>query len=342
MLRIGLIGCGRTVQIAHAPALQALSDFYQVAAIADQSPEALERTGLQLGLPPEHHYTDYREMLPREELNVVDISLPHAYHHEAALAGLMAGIHLITERPLALSVHDAEELLRIAEMRGRLISVLHFYLYYPPFQAAIRLVRDGAIGDPFFIRCEGVTGGFGPGTESFHPHWHEDPEIAGGGVWLDSGYHAGYLCVALMGSPVASVAARIDNYATNLAVDDTAAALLTHQNNGVSSIQAAWSVPAGGRRVFEIYGTEGAIALDHEGYPLGIFTNATRTWEHPEIADGHAESFIRIFTAIAECLRFGAPPPVSHRDALHALKIVTAGYRAGERNEVAGVEGWEL
>lgn len=322
MLRIGLIGCGRTVQIAHAPALQALGDFYQVAAIADQSPEALESTGLQLGLPPEHRYADYREMLTREELHVVDISLPHVFHHEAAMASLMAGLHLITERPLALSAYDAEELLRIAEMRGRLVSVLHFYLFYPPFQEAIRAVRSGAIGDPFFIRCEGVSGGFGAGTESFHPQWHESREIAGGGVWLDSGYHAGYLSVALMGSPVASVTGRADSYATGLAVEDTVAALLMHRNNGMSSVQAAWSIPAGGRRVFEIYGTEGAIALDHEGYPLGIFSNATRTWEHPEVAGGHAESFIGIFTAIAECLRFGAPPPVSHRDALHARKSV--------------------
>jgi len=339
MLRIGLIGCGRTVRIAHAPALQALGDFYQVAAIADRSPEALEATGLLLGLPPEHRYADYREMLTEEELNVVDISLPHAYHHEAAMAGLMAGLHLITERPLALSLPDAEELLRIAEMRGRLISALHFYLYYPPFQQAIRAVRDGAIGDPFFIRCEGVTGGFGAGTESFHPQWHENPEIAGGGVWLDSGYHAGYLSAALMGSPVASVAARADNYTTGLAVEDTVAAILMHANNGISSVQAAWSIPAGGRRVFEIYGTEGAIALDHEEYPLGIFSNSTRAWEHPKVSGGHAESFIGIFTAIAECLRFGAPPPVSHRDALHALRIVIAGYRANERNEVTGVEG---
>jgi len=338
MLRIGLIGCGRTVQIAHAPALQALGDFYQVAAIADQSPEALERTGLQLGLAPEHRYTDYREMLTGEELNVVDIALPHAYHHETARAALMAGLHLISERPLALSIHDAEELLRIAEMRGRLISVLHFYLYYPPFREAIRAVRSGAIGDPFLIRCEGVTGGFGPGTESYHPEWHVNLEIAGGGVWLDSGYHAGYLSVALMGSPVVSLAARTENFATDLAVDDTAAALLMHENNGISSIQAAWSVPAGGQRVFEIYGTEGAIALDHEGYPLGVFSNATRTWDHPAVDGGHAESFIGIFTAIAECLRFGAPPPVSHRDALHALQIITAGYRASERNAVVGVE----
>lgn len=338
MLRIGLIGCGRTVQIAHAPALQKLGDLYQVVAIADQSPEALELVGLQLGLPPEHRYTDYRAMLVQEELQVVDISLPHAFHHEAAMAGLMAGAHLITERPLALSMHDAEELLRIAEMRGRLISVLHYYLYYPPFQEAIRLVRSGAIGNPFFIRCEGVTGGFGAGTESFHPQWHENPEIAGGGVWLDSGYHAGYLCVALMGSPALSVSAHVDNYATDLAVDDTAAALLIHQNHGVSSIQAAWSVLAGGRRVFEIYGTEGAIALDHEGHAVGVFSNATRAWEHPEVDGGHAESFIRSFTAIAECLRFGAPPPISHRDALHALQIVTTGYRASERDEVVGVE----
>jgi predicted dehydrogenase len=338
MLRVGLIGCGRTVQIAHAPALQALRDHYQVVAIADQSPEALERIGLQLAVPPEHRYTDYRTMLVNEEIQVADISLPHVYHHEAATNALMAGAHLMSERPLALALHDAEELLYIAEMHGRLITVLHFYQYYPPFQEAIRLVRSGAIGEPFLIRCEGVTGGFGPGTESYHPQWHDNPEIAGGGVWVDSGYHAAYLSVAMMGSPVTAVTGRIDTYATGLAVDDTAAMLLFHENNGTSSIQVAWSIPAGGRRVFEIYGTDGAIAMDHEGYPLGIFSNASRTWSHPEVTVGHDESFIRLFTAIAECLGYGAPPPVSHREALHTLKIVLSGYRASDGDQVVGVE----
>jgi len=337
MLRIAIIGCGRSVQMAHAPALQALAEHYQVVALADQSPEALERAGLQLGIPPEHRYTDYRAMLARAQPQVVDIAVPHRVHRDAAMDALLAGAHLITERPLALSAGDAEALLRLAEMHGRLISVLHFYLCYPPFAEAIRLVRRGEIGAPFFIRCEGVTGGFGAGTESYHPAWHADPDMAGGGVWMDSGYHAAYLCAALMGSPVTEVTARIGTYTTDLQVDDTAAALLTHAGGGTSSLQVAWSVPAGGRRVFEIYGTDGAIAMDHEGHPFGLFENATRTWRHPEVLGGHAQSFIGFFTAVAECLRFSAPPPVTHRDALHTLQIVLAGYRAAAQGEVARV-----
>jgi predicted dehydrogenase len=339
MLRIGLIGAGRTVQIAHAPALSALTDRYVVAAIADRDPTALEHIGTQLGVPPEHRYAEYREMLLREPLDLVDIALPHAFHHEAALQALLNGLHIITERPLALSLRDAQELLQIAETRGRLIAVLHFYLFYPPFREAIRLVRAGAIGDPFFIRCEGVTGGFGLGSDAYHPEWHGNPEIAGGGVWIDSGYHSVYLCGALMGSPITSVAAAMGTFATKMPVEDTAAVLLTHENGGITNIQAAWSVPSGGRRVFDIYGTQGTIALDHDGYPLGVFSHTTQAWQHPEITVGHAESFIGFFTALAECLRFGAPPPVSHRDALYSLEAVLAAYRAGEQGTVESVGG---
>ncbi len=337
MLKIALIGGGRTVQIAHAPALQALTDHYKVVALADHDPEALERTGVLLAVPPAHRYVEYRDMLLREEIDVVDLSLPHAFHHRAAMDAVTAGAHLITERPLAISVRDAEELLRAAEIRGRLITVLHYYLYYPPFREGIRLLRSGAIGEPFLLRCEGVTGGYGAGTASYHPAWHNDPTIAGGGVWIDSGYHSAYLCTALMGSPVIAVSAQIDTYTPELRVDDTALALLRHENSGTSSVQVAWSVPSGGSRVFEVSGTEGTISFDHEGYPLGIFSNATRTWSHPPIVQEHAASFIGIFTAVAECLRFGAPPPVSHREALHTLEIITAGYRAAERDTVEGL-----
>jgi len=337
MLRIAIIGAGMPVQVGHAPALQALRDRYQVVAIADVSPDALERVGVMLAVPAEHRYTDYQEMLLREKVDVVDIALPNAYHHEAAMAALLAGAHLIIERPLALSVADAEELLRLAESRGRLITVLHYYRFYPPFREAIRLVNTGAIGQPFLIRCEGVTGGFGPGTPTYHPQWHDNPIIAGGGVWMESGYHAVYLCTALMESPIVSVSASIDSYTSEFTVDDTAVVTLSHENNGVSHIQVAWSVPAGGQRVFEIHGTEGSIALDHEGYPLGLFDNATRTWSHPTITPARAESFIDIFAALADCLSFGAPPPVSHRDALQTLEVVQAGYRASAENAVEGI-----
>lgn len=337
MLRIALIGGGQPVQLGHVPALQALSEFYQVAAICDPSAEALERTGILLGVPREHWYTDYQQMLLAERVDVIDISLPNAFHHEAAMAALLAGAHLITERPLALSAHDAEDLLRLAELRGKLISVLHYYLYYPPFREAIRLVREGAIGEPFFIRCEGVTGGFGPGTATYHPRWHDNLTVAGGGVWIESGYHTVYLCTALMRSPVIAVSANINSVSSDFTVDDTAVVQLTHENDGVSSIQVAWSIPAGGQRVFEIYGSQGAIALDHDGYPLGLFTNATRTWQHPAIDMAQAESYIDLFRAIAEAVHFGAPPPVSHRDALHTLLVVQAGYRASAQSTVQGI-----
>ena len=203
MLRIALIGAGKTVIIGHAPALQALPDFYQVVALADSSREALDYVGVLLGIPPERRYLDYREMLSQEACDVVSIALPHAFHQEAARVALAADAHIICERPLALSVRDARELLCLAEQRGKQMSVLHYYLFYPPFREAIRLVQSGAIGEPFFVRCEGVTGGFGPGTASYHPGWHNDPEIAGGGVWMDSGYHCVYLCGGLLRSPAA-------------------------------------------------------------------------------------------------------------------------------------------
>ena len=338
MLRIAVIGCGRSVEMGHAPALQALRDRYTVVALADRSPEALERMGLLLGVPPAHRYADYRDVLFREEVDLVDIAVPHAYRFEIAAACLANGAHLVTERPLALSLHDAEELLKLAELHGKLVTVLHYLLYFPPFAEGIRLVRAGRIGEPFFIRCEGVTGGFGAGTAAYHPHWQANPDLAGGGVWLESGYHAAYLCSALMVSPAISVTARIGNYREEGALDDTAAALLTHENNGVSSIQVAWSIPSGGQRVFEVYGRDGTLVFDHEGYPLGLFSTATQSWEHPVVEVPHAASFIGIFTALADCLLQGAPPPVTHRDALHTLHATLAAYRASENDTVEGVE----
>lgn len=338
MIRVALIGCGKTVRIGHAPALTALQDRFKVVAIADRSPEALDLAGTLFGVPPEKRYREYRDMLTYEQVDLVDIALPHLYHFEAARAALLAGAHIISERPLAVSLTDAGELLRLAEARGKLISVLHYLLYYPPFRAMIGMVRQGAIGNPFLLRCEGVTGGFGAGTETYHPDWYNNPDVAGGGVWMDNGYHSVYLCAAMMQSHIAGIAASIGTYNSDLAVDDTAVALLTHANTGMSSIQAAWSVPSGGHRVFEVYGTEGTLAVDHDGYPLGVYSNASQTWHHPHIEIGHAESFISFFTAVADTIQHDAPPPVSHRDALHTLDVVFTGYRAAEQGTTERID----
>lgn len=339
MLRLALIGAGRTVVIGHAPALQALQDEYRVVAIADQSAESLEDAGILLGVPPAHRYADYRVMLDEDACDIVSIALPHVYHHEAALAALRADAHVITERPIALTIDDAYEVLRLAEQRGKLVSVLHYFLFYPPFREAIRIANSGEIGKPFFIRCEGVTGGHGPGTEAYHPAWHGDPNISGGGVWLDSGYHNTYLCEKLIGSPVESIAARIFNYTTDMPVDDTAVVQLHHANDAVSSVQVAWSVPSGGQRVLEIYGTGGTITLDHEGHELGVYRNDSQTWRHLDIPVGHAESFIEFYRTVSASLQENAEPPVTHQEALHALNVIISGYQASTTRTVEQVPG---
>jgi predicted dehydrogenase len=330
MLRVGLIGGGRPTHVGHAPALQGLAERLRVVALADRAPEARERTGLQLGLAEAHRYADYREMLRQESPELVVVAVPHAFHHEVTLAALHAGAHVITERPLALSLRDAQELLEVAESQGKLISVLHYYAFYPPLQEALRLVRAGAIGHPYFLRCEGVTGGFGAGTETYHPDWHREPDIAGGGVWMTSGYHASYLSTGLLGAPVRAVSAHMATFVpdTPPVMEDTALIHLAHEGGSLATLQVAWSAPAGGRRVLEVHGTEGAIVLDHGDHPLGVFSLATRSWHHPAFDIGHAASFRGIYQAIAECLLYGAPPPVTHRDALHTLAIIHAGYQS--------------
>lgn len=334
MLRIALIGAGRTVTIGHAPALQALRDKYRVVALADQSQDALDDVGILLAVPPGQRYTDYHAMLQEIECDVVSITLPHAYHFDAAMTAIRAGTDVICERPLALSVQEAEEVIRAAEERDKKVLMLHFYLYYPPFREAIRLVNAGDIGEPFFVRCEGVTGGYGPGTATYHPEWHGNPALSGGGVWLDSGYHSAYLCEKLMRYPVDMISARTATFSTGLPVDDTAVAQLIHANGGVSSIQVAWSVPSGGERIFEVYGTAGTIAIDHEGYPLGIYSNELQSWRHPPVLLGRDESFIDLYNAIADCLSEGAPAPVTHQEAIRTLEIVQSAYRASEHHSV--------
>ena len=99
-IRIGLIGCGGIVQQAHLPALRILSDMklVRISALADPIISNLNTIGNQINVPQTHHYTDYRQMLDRSDLDLVIIATPHHLHAQQAIEALSAQVSVICEK----------------------------------------------------------------------------------------------------------------------------------------------------------------------------------------------------------------------------------------------------
>lgn len=143
-LRVGVIGGGHIVVHRHLPVFKKLADV-EVSAICDKQESIAKSVAEQFGI--KHYYDNLSGMLKEEELDVVDICTPPQTHLPLAVEAMEAGCDVLTEKPLAMSVNDVDELYKIGQKSGVRLCVVHQNLFNPAIQKACRLVESGAVGE---------------------------------------------------------------------------------------------------------------------------------------------------------------------------------------------------
>ena len=218
------------------------------------------------------------------------------------------------------------------------LAILHNYHALPHQRAVQNAVDEGKVGDPYFIRTEGLGGHHYPGTPSYNSDWRTQSKLAGGGCWIDNGYHQIYCSVAAMKSPVEAVSARIGTFYHSQDVEDLAVVMLHHANGGTTSLQVGWCAPGGGQRVYEIHGTGGSIYTNGRDGNLEWFDNKSgerQVLELPEGAPGGA--FREIFESFIEYLETGLGSYPGAREALDNLAVIEAAYESSRTGKVVRV-----
>ena len=348
-VRLGLIGCGGIVRLSHAPGYRAIPELVRVTALADPVAGNLQQLGEMLAVPAVRRYADYRAMLERAELDAVTIATPHHMHAEQAIDAAAAGVAVISEKPMATSVEQAEEVLAAVRRHGVPYAVVHNFLFTPGMERARALQADGAVGTPFFGRAKSL---FNKTDDQADPDtvWRASP-AAGGGAINDTAYHEIYLLETLVGSPVRYVEARVATQHFAFDVDDLALLLLEHEGGALSTVATAWCVPGGGgggdagesANLAEVHGPAGGVRVMRRGRGLWQYQRDTRQWRElalpprPAWAEsGHGHYFAATFEALAA----DAPPPIGGELARHNLRIIAAARRATtERRAVDLHEG---
>ncbi|MCW3979836.1 MAG: Gfo/Idh/MocA family oxidoreductase, partial [Candidatus Bathyarchaeota archaeon] len=153
MLRVGVIGAGRWAASAHLPGFTR-SPLCEVVAICDLDRELAERRAEEFGVPS--FYTDYREMLAGEDVDVVAVCTrggPEApdNHEGLAFAALEAGRHCLCEKPVSHDYRRTWEAHRLAESKGLKTKVGFTFRYAPAMTYMRELIEDGFIGEPFIF-----------------------------------------------------------------------------------------------------------------------------------------------------------------------------------------------
>lgn len=199
-LRVGFIGAGR---ISDLHAIEYLNNpRARIVAVCDIDPAIAAPRAAAWGVPPERVFTDYRDLLALPEVDLVEILLPHHLHHQATLDAAAAGKHISLQKPMALSVQQADEMIAAAQQAGVIFKVFENFIFYPPVQRAKALIEAGEIGEPLTIRIKSNSA-TSP-TEWNVPHaawaWRFNPEACGGGpLVFDDGHHKFSLAWYFMG-----------------------------------------------------------------------------------------------------------------------------------------------
>jgi predicted dehydrogenase len=313
--RVGIVGAGFIAE-AHARAWTAEG---VAASVFDRdggrATSLAERFGMRV-------VTSFDELV--DNVDAVDVCTPTYQHAEIAIRAAAAGRHVICEKPLARTVDDAEKIVAACAGAGVRLFVAHVVRYFPEYEAAHRVVADGAIGDAAVLRLK---------RASFRPrrpagHWLFDHALSGGLI-LDLMIHDFDYARWVAGDVVAVHCRSVAADRADLGVDH-AYAILTHKSGAISHVTGSWAYsPPTFRTSLEIAGSHGlvehdsAVAAPIVTYllPRGQDSGATVGLPASPLAEDPFRIQLRDFR---EAIAGGRDARVTPRDGIEALRIALA------------------
>jgi predicted dehydrogenase len=317
-----LVGTG--IGRLHALGMKAMSAKTSLTGVCARPLEDAQRLADEFDAP--FATDDYDRLLERDDVEAIDLCVPHDLHMPMSIAAAQAGKHILVEKPIARDLAEADVMIAAARTAGVSLMVSHNQRYFGHHAKARELLDAGAIGDPFMI------------VASVHVHGHIEGfrrflEKAGGGTLIDSGVHRFDLIRWLMGD-VASLYAQKGRFMQmQMEGEDCAVVVMRFRSGAIGSFSCSWSakgpVP---EETLQIFGPRGAILTeDHtrslrwhsESPPSGL--EDVREFVFPI---DQAESIRRAIAAFADSILQGAAPPITGEDGRAALELAMASYQA--------------
>ena len=315
-LKIGIIGCGGIAR-AHINGYAQNGNVELVAFCDVRKDNAQQRANEFKG----RSYTDYKKMIEEEELDGISICTPPFTHKEIAVEVLNKGINVFCEKPLAVSINEAKEMVGSAHNNEVLLMTAFKFRFFDEILRAKQLISQGEIGKIIMFRNM-----FG-GTVDMSKRWFSKKEISGGGVLIDNGVHAVDLFRFLFGE-VKNVSARVATFIQDIEVEDTARILLEMESGSFGTVDLSWSIPYPQPFYLEVYGSEGSIMVGWD--ILRYQTNKTKKWTEVRGGPKEENAFIKEINHFVNCIKGRETPIVSGVDGLRALEIIEAAYRSNE------------
>jgi predicted dehydrogenase len=345
---------------AHSNAYRQVGPFFaprltpRLRVLCGRTATATKAAAMRLGW--DEWVTDWRDVMKRDDIGLVDICTPGDSHAEIAIAAVKAGKAVLCEKPLANTVREAKAMLAAAAKAGVVHMLCHNYRRAPAVMLARQIIHEGRLGQIRHYRGTYLQDWLV--DPKFPLTWRLRKEIAGSGALGDLAAHSVDLARFLVGE-IAEVTAALETFVKErplesqpkrrgkVTVDDASAAVVRFENGALGTIEATRMAP--GRKNhnrFEINGSLGSLAFDLErlnelqvffrsdpgevqGFRTVLATEAkhhayVKAWWPPGHALGYEHTFVHTIYDLLEAIADGKVPEPNFSDGLANQKVLAA------------------
>lgn len=333
-IRVAILGAGFIAAI-HADCYARFIPDAEVVAVYARDAKKAQAFAEQYAVPA--FYTDLDELFAGTVVDIADVCLPNALHHGACLRAARAGTHVIVEKPLCLTLREADEMIAACKEAEVMLMYAEEMCFAPEYERALAIMQSGAIGKLYRIKHRGRHSG--P-----HNRWFYEP-AAGGGAMLDMGCHSiGWFLHAqrLAGHAggIRAVYAKINTVFHDTRLDDEAVFLLDLDGRITAVGEAGWARKGACEDAMELAGTGGVIEADlYRGNAALVYSETGYDYSGEKCANTRGYSFMAYeeafhngypqeLTCFIDCVRKNKPAELDGAFGRQVLEAVIAAYRS--------------
>lgn len=342
-LRIGLVGAGNIAN-AHLKAYKKL-DNVEIAAICDINADRMKETADIFGI--EKRYVSETEMLAAEQLDAADVCVWNCNHAKCTIEALDAGLHVLCEKPMAMNVQEAEDMLAAAKRNDRLLMIGFVLRFDPESLITKDFIDNGYLGDIYYSKATYLRRHGSPGG------WFSNKKLSGGGPVIDLGVHVIDLTRCLMGNPkpltvtaVTSDKLKDRKYLKTdvgwkpkdakpddiFNVEDFATAMIRYEGGKTTLLETSYSLNGEEKTEKQFFGDKGGIKIDGQGMKIftemnGYLADVTPKTENYKFSTDMFEAEMAHF---ADCIQNGTKCIAPAEDGVMIMKILDAIYESAK------------
>ncbi len=345
-IRVGVLGAGAIGKI-HIDCYKELPGV-EVVAFAEKGDARAKERAKVVGI--DRFYGDWKKMLAAKDIDAVDVCTPNCLHAPMTIAGLKAGKHVICEKPMAMNVGEAKEMVAASKKAKKTLMMAFCQRFMPTGVSARKIVETGDLGRVYHVRIVYIRQRGIPGLGG----WFTTKKMAGGGPLLDVGVHFLDLTMWLLGFPKAATASatthRVFGHRKDYTyvgmwgttpvpggpfdVEDLVSGFIRFKNGMSLAIEATWACNSPERGCVEILGDKGGLRIFPEIEYYGQ-SNGQLYCAKPQLTkvNGYVEE-LRNFT---DCIRTGATPVATGDHGVEDQTILDALYRSAKAGKEVAV-----